>query len=132
MADGFVAHVLDLLGDWGGVSTRRMFRSYGVYRNGAMFGLISRDTLYLRVDDRNRPEFVAAGSRPFSYMRSPTREVEIPGYMECPPDVLEDAEDMIRWASAALAAAQSAKIKSAKAKSTKARGKRSVRAKPRT
>ncbi|HTY68011.1 MAG TPA: TfoX/Sxy family protein [Alphaproteobacteria bacterium] len=109
MQDGFVAHVLDLLGDWGGVSARRMFRSYGLYRQGAMFGLISRDTLYLRVDDRNRPDFTAAGSRPFRYMRGPKREVEIPGYMECPPDILEDAEEMVRWATAALAAARTAK-----------------------
>ncbi|HTP82132.1 MAG TPA: TfoX/Sxy family protein [Alphaproteobacteria bacterium] len=109
MQDGFVAHVLDLLGDWGGVSTRRMFRSYGLYRNGAMFGLISRDTLYLRVDDRNRPDFAAAGSRPFSYQRGASKQVEIPGYMECPPDILEDAEEMVRWATAALTAARTAK-----------------------
>jgi TfoX/Sxy family transcriptional regulator of competence genes len=109
MTDGFVAHVLDLLGDWGGVSARRMFRSHGLYRNGAMFGLISRDTLYLRVDDRNRPDFLAAGSRPFSYQRGPSRQVEIPGYMECPPDILEDAEEMVRWAALALSAARTAK-----------------------
>ena len=117
MHDGLVAHVLDLLADWGGVSTRRMFSGYGLYRSGAIFGLIIRDTLYLRVDDRNRPEFVAAGSRPFRYSRGPSengpaREVEIPGYMECPPDVLEDAADMICWATAALAAAAAAKRKS--------------------
>jgi DNA transformation protein and related proteins len=117
--DGFVAHVLDLLGDWGGVSTRRMFRSYGLHRSGAMFGLISRDTLYLRVDDRNRPDFVAAGSRAFRYTRGPTRQVEIPGYMECPPDILEDAEEMVRWATAALAAAAAAKSTHAKPKSRK-------------
>ncbi len=109
MPDGFVAHVLDLLGDWGGVSARRMFRSYGLYRQGAMFGLISRDTLYLRVDDRNRPDFTAAGSRPFSYQRGPSKQVEIPAYMECPPDILEDAEEMVRWATQALAAAAAAK-----------------------
>jgi DNA transformation protein len=114
MHDGFVAHVLDLLGDWGGVSTRRMFRSFGLYRGGVMFGLISRDTLYLRVDDRSRPEFLAAGSRPFSYRRSPTREIEIRGYMECPPDVLENGEDMVRWATQALAAAAAAKSASTK------------------
>jgi DNA transformation protein and related proteins len=124
MADGFVAHILDLLGDWGGVSTRRMFRSYGLYRNGAMFGLISRDTLYLRVDDRNRPDFISAGSRAFRYNRGPSkngrgREVEIPGYMECPPDVLEDADEMVRWASAALAAAAAAKSAKASSKRRK-------------
>jgi DNA transformation protein and related proteins len=109
MSDGLVAHVLDLLADWGGVSARRMFRSHGLYRQGAMFGLVSRDVLYLRVDDRNRPEFVAAGSRPFRYQRGPDREVEIGGYMECPPDVIEAADDLVAWATKALAAAVSAK-----------------------
>src|SRR5215472_15302423 len=105
--DGLVAHVLDMLRDWGGVSTRRMFSGHGLFRAGAMFGLIVRDTLYMRVDDRNRPDFAAAGSRVFSYRRE-AREVELRGYMECPPDVLEDADEMIRWAAAAASAALAA------------------------
>ena len=105
--DGLVAHVLDMLGDWGGVSARRMFSGYGVFRQGAMFGLIARDTFYLRVDDRNRPDFAAAGSRVFTYRRQ-TREVELRGYMECPPDILEDAEEMLRWAKSAASAALAA------------------------
>lgn len=109
MTGGFVAHVLDLLADWRGVSARRMFSGHGLYRDGAMFGLIVRDTLYLRVDDRNRPAFLAVGAQPFRYQRGPMKQVEIRGYMECPPDVLEDADEMGRWASAALSAALAAK-----------------------
>lgn len=105
--DGLVAHILDMLGDWGGISARRMFSGYGLFRQGAMFGLIARDTFYLRVDDRTRPDFAAAGSRVFSYRRE-AREVELGGYMECPPDILEDAEEMIRWAKAAASAALAA------------------------
>jgi DNA transformation protein len=105
MRNGVVAHILDMLQDWGAIAARRLFSGYGLYRDGAMFGLIARDTLYLRVDDRNRPDFVAAGSAPFRT----SREVEIRGYMECPPDILEDAEAMVRWADAALAAALAAK-----------------------
>ena len=107
MRDGLVAHILDMLRDWGGVSARRMFSGYGLFRQGAMFGLIARDTFYLRVDARNRPDFAAAGSRVFSYRRE-TREVELRGYMECPPDILEDTEEMIRWARAAASAALTA------------------------
>jgi DNA transformation protein and related proteins len=114
--DGLVAHILDMLGDWGGVSARRMFSGYGLFRQGAMFGLISGDTLYLRVDGRNRPDFVAAGSRVFRYRRAPAREIEIRGYMECPPDILEDAEAMLRWANASAAAALAAKPAKPKAK----------------
>jgi len=114
--DGLVAHILDMLGDWGGVSARRMFSGYGLFRQGAMFGLISGDTLYLRVDGRNRPDFVAAGSRVFRYRRAPAREIEIRGYMECPPDILEDAEAMLRWANASASAALAAKPAKPKAK----------------
>jgi DNA transformation protein len=105
--DGLVVHILDMLRDWGGVSARRMFSGYGLFRQGAMFGLIARDTFYLRVDDRNRPDFTAAGSRVFSYRRE-AREVELRGYMECPPDILDDADEMIRWAKAAMSAALTA------------------------
>jgi len=107
MHDGLVAHILDMLRDWGGVSARRMFSGYGLFRQRAMFGLIARDTFYLRVDDRTRPDFAAAGSRVFSYRRE-AREVELRGYMECPPDILEDAEEMICWAKAAESAALTA------------------------
>jgi TfoX/Sxy family transcriptional regulator of competence genes len=109
MNDGLVVHILDMLRDWGGISARRMFSGYGLFRQGAMFGLISRDTLYLRVDDRNRPDFVAARSRVFRYSRGPSREIEIRGYMDCPPDILEYAEAMLRWANAAASAAPAAK-----------------------
>ena len=116
LRDGLVAHILDMLQDFGGISARRMFSGYGLFRQGAMFGLISRDTLYLRVDDRTRPDFIAAGSRVFRYSRGPTREIEIRGYMECPPDILEDSEEMLRWATAAASAALAAKPARPKAK----------------
>ena len=105
--DGLVVHILDMLGDWGGVSARRMFSGYGLFRQGAMFGLIARDTFYLRVDERNRADFAAAGSRVFTYRRE-GRDVELRGYMECPPDILEDAEEMLRWSKAAASAALAA------------------------
>ncbi len=122
MKDGFVAYVLELLADWGGVSARRMFSGHGLYRHGAIFGLIIRDALYLRVDDRTRPDFIAAGSRPFRYRRGPQKEVEIRGYMECPPDVLEDTAEMVCWATAALATRVSGKPKRVAPKRRSRRG----------
>jgi len=98
-----------MLEAWGGVSARRMFSGYGLFRQGAMFGLIAGDALYLRVDERNRPDFVAAGAPVFRYRRGAAGEVEIRGYMACPPDILEDADRMIGWAQAAASAALAAK-----------------------
>lgn len=129
MDDGLVAHIMDMLRDWGGVSARRMFSGHGLFRGGAMFGLIARDTFYLRVDDRTRPNFAAAGSRVFTYHRE-AREVELRGYMECPPDLLEDAEEMIRWAKAAASAALAAQEEKPPGKRRRAakRGARSAKA----
>jgi DNA transformation protein and related proteins len=129
MRDGLVSHILDMLRDWGGVSARRMFSGYGLFRQGAMFGLIARDTFYLRVDDRNRPDFAAAGSRVFTYRRE-GREVELRGYMECPPDILEDPEEMLRWAKAAASAALTALAEKPVRKRQSAGKRRAAPAKP--
>lgn len=101
----FISHILDLLSDWGGVSARRMFSGHGLFRGGRMFGLIVRDTLYFRIDERSRAEFEAAGMMPFSYVRA--NRVELP-YWEAPPELFDDAELMTRWARRAHDAALAA------------------------
>jgi DNA transformation protein len=99
----FVDTVLDLLSPWGGVTARRMFGGYGIYRQGLMFALVSDDVLYLKVDDRNRPAYEAAGTGPFTY-DGKGRTVTLP-YWEAPSDLFDDADAMIEWAKGAFAAA---------------------------
>jgi DNA transformation protein len=99
----FVATVLDLLSPWGGVSARRMFGGYGIYRQGLMFGLVSDDVLYLKADAQNRPAFEAAGMGPFTY-DGKDRTVALP-YWEAPPELFDDGDAMIEWAKGAFAAA---------------------------
>jgi len=120
--DGLVAHILDLLQDLGGVAARRMFGGYGLYCQGVMFGLIARDTLYLRVDDRNCPDFLAAGAQAFRYVRGKSGEVEIRSYMECPADILEEPDAMLGWAAKAVAAALTAKASKAPRKGRRRNG----------
>jgi len=43
---------------------RRMFGKMGVFCNGLMLGMITDDTLYVRVDDHNRTVFKEAESVP--------------------------------------------------------------------
>jgi DNA transformation protein and related proteins len=57
--------ILDLLGQLDPVA-RRMFSGVGLFHSGTMFGLMVRDVLYLRVDDRTRGRFEDAGSAPFT------------------------------------------------------------------
>jgi DNA transformation protein and related proteins len=48
----------------GRVTTRRMFGKTGVFCGGAMLGMVTENTLYLRVDDQNRATFAEAQSYP--------------------------------------------------------------------
>ena len=43
---------------------RRMFGKTGVFCDGLMFGMVTDDTLYFRVDDHNREAFSEAAAFP--------------------------------------------------------------------
>ncbi|MBR8183569.1 TfoX/Sxy family protein [Burkholderia ambifaria] len=88
----------------GKVEVVRFFSGTAMRLDGVMFGFMSRGSLFLRVDDVNRPAFVAAGMGPFSYER-PTRTVALEGYYETPADVLEDAGALFDWCRGAYRAA---------------------------
>ncbi|HHT8900875.1 TPA: TfoX/Sxy family protein [Burkholderia cenocepacia] len=88
----------------GTIAVARFFSGAALRLDGVMFGFLSRGSLFLRVDDVNRPAFVAAGMGPFSYAR-PTRTVSLEGYYETPADVLEDAGALFDWCRSAYRAA---------------------------
>ena len=100
-------HLVDQLAPLGDARGRPMFGGYGVYLDGLIIGLIAFDSFYLKVDDRNRPDFEAAGSAPFSYdTKSGTNTIA--AYWEVPADVLEDAEQLRAWALKSLAVSRRA------------------------
>ena len=96
--------MLGLLLPFGPVRARAMFGGYGLFLDEVMFGLIAGDTLYFKVDDENRPAYVAAGTGPFTYRRR-TRTVEM-SYYQVPQQVTADPVEMADWASGAHAAAR--------------------------
>ena len=100
ISDEFVAYVQDQFSAWGEVTSRKMFGGVSLYRDGVMFGLIADDVAYLKVDDSNRADFEKAGSSPFKPY--PDKPGVMP-YYEIPPDVLEQPEELARWAERALA-----------------------------
>jgi DNA transformation protein len=82
-----------------------MSGSVGLFRDGLLIGLVRRDALHLRVDDGNRALF-GDGPCPFRYARKGL-PAEL-GFRRLPNGVPDDAEGMVAWARAALAAAQRA------------------------
>ncbi len=59
-SDAFAEFLREQLAPLGRVTMRRMFGKTGVFCDGLMFGMVTEDTLYFRVDDHNRALFKEA------------------------------------------------------------------------
>ena len=99
LSQDYLEYVKDQLGSAGTVTIRKMFGGAGVYLDGVIFGLIAADTLYLKVDDSNRPDFEACGMGPFMPFEDEPYAMQ---YYEVPADVLEDSEELVLWARKAV------------------------------
>lgn len=100
VSPGFVEFVLEQLGRvTSNVRSRRMFGGVGIYSGDWFFALIDDDTLYFKVDDTNRGDFVARGMGPF---RPYGPDGESMQYYAVPADVLEDAEALEPWVRSAV------------------------------
>ena len=108
ISDEFVDYVIDQLAGWADVSTRKMFGGAGLYCDGTMFGLIADDIVYLKVDDSNREYFIKAGSFPFNPYPDKVKTV-VMSYYEIPADVIEDPDELAKWAQRSLAIAKKKK-----------------------
>jgi DNA transformation protein len=99
----FCDFVLDQLDQLESVVAKRMFGGVGLYSEGFFFAIISDDTLYLKVDDSNRPDFEKAGMAPFRPFPNKSTALQ---YYEVPIDVLEDRDLLASWARKAIAVAK--------------------------
>ncbi|MFP2956999.1 TfoX/Sxy family protein [Myxococcus sp. 1LA] len=109
--DSFVEYTVELLEKLGPVKSRSMFGGWGLYLGGRMFGLVGGGQLFLKVDDVTKPDFQAAGCRPFLYEGMST-PVEL-GYWTPPADAADDAYALLPWARKAVDAANRAALKKA-------------------
>jgi DNA transformation protein len=103
VSDAFKTFVLDQLAEIGEVTPRSMFGGVGLYHRGIFFGIIARDVLYLKVDDRNRPDYERAGTKAFRPYRDRPSTMQ---YYAVPVDVLESGFELADWARKAVAAAE--------------------------
>ena len=99
----YVAWILEQLSAARGISLRRMFGAVGLYRGDIFFAIISDGTLYFKVDDTNRGEYVSRHMPQFRPYRD-RPEISM-AYYEVPADVIEDPEECVVWALRSVAAA---------------------------
>src|SRR5438445_12866246 len=89
-----------------------MFGGVGIYASERFFALIADDTLYLKVDGSNRPDFETCGMGPF---RPYGEGREVMQYYEVPADLLDDPEALRLGAEKAIAVAGRKNVKRSRA-----------------
>ena len=104
-SDAFADFLREQLAPVGRVATRRMFGKTGVFCDGVMLGMVTENTLYFRVDDRNRALFEeAAAFPPLSYEKK-GRTIDL-SFWRMPERLFDEPDEFLGWARAALAAAR--------------------------
>jgi DNA transformation protein and related proteins len=113
VAAEFHEYVVDLFSAFGPVTVKRMFGGAGIYHKDRMFGLIGGDRIYLKANDETRPAFEAEGSKPFAFQMKGGESV-MTGYFELPSRLLDDPDELAKWARNAYEVAVAARGKKKK------------------
>ena len=93
----FRDHVTDLFANLGEVKIKLMFGGAGVYFKDQMFALLADERIYLKANDATRGAFEAERSKPFVFANK-NGEIVATSYLEVPPRLLDDPDELARWA----------------------------------
>ena len=104
----------ELFKPFGDVAVKRMFGGAGVYAQELCFAIEDRGEVFLKADATTQPDFAAAGSSPFIYVaRGKPMQTS---FWRLPDGARDNGDELRRWASLGLAAAQRAAEAKAKGK----------------
>jgi DNA transformation protein and related proteins len=117
VSTGYRTYIVDQLAALAALSTRRMFGGLGLYSGESFFALIDDDVLFFKVDDVNREDYVSRGMQAFMpFPGQPSL-----GYFQVPAEVIEEAEELTRWARRSVEVAQRAALRKPQKRKTPAR-----------
>lgn len=102
VTNSYLEYILERLATAGPVTARRMFGGVGLYSGSTFFALIDNDTLYFKVNDRNRGDFEAEGMEPFRPFGEDSYAMK---YFSVPERVIEDDQLLAAWTTKAISAA---------------------------
>ena len=88
----------------GRITTRRMFGKTGVFCDGVMLGMVTENTLFVRVDDDSRATFEEARSFPPLNYAKKGKLIDL-SFWRVPDRLFDEPDELLSWARAALAAA---------------------------
>ena len=96
--ESFKDFIVDQLRELDNLEARRMFGSFGLYRDETFFGIVSKGRLYLKVDDATLGEYRKRKMKPFR----PNAKQTLKSYYQVPVDIIEDADQLAAWARRAI------------------------------
>ena len=96
--------IRELFAEFGPVDVRRMFGGAGVFVEGRMIALVSREMIYLKADAETIPDFEQEGLSAFSYSTK-NGEHKLTSYWRMPDRLYDDPEELAQWARRAHAVA---------------------------
>lgn len=109
----FRDYVTDLFEPFGEVKIKLMFGGAGIYFKDQMFGLIGNERIYLKANETTRAAFEAEGSKPFVFEMK-NGEIVAMSYLEVPPRLLDDTDELAKWARRAYEVAIASRAKKKK------------------
>jgi DNA transformation protein and related proteins len=104
-SDSFAEFLREQLAPLGRLTMRRMFGKTGVFCDGLMFGMVTDNTLYFRVDDDNRAAFAEAASFPPLNYEKKGSTIDL-SFWRAPERLFDEPDELVTWARTALAAAR--------------------------
>ena len=102
---GYAEFLREQLAPLGRVTMRRMFGKTGVFCDELMFGMVTDDALYFRVDEHNRAAFKEAESVPPLSYEKQGRAIDL-SFWRAPERLFDEPDELVAWSRAALAAAR--------------------------
>ncbi|UCM86110.1 MAG: TfoX/Sxy family protein [Rickettsia endosymbiont of Culicoides impunctatus] len=96
----FIEYIKDILAPFGQITTRAMFGSYGIYKDGVIIGIVARNELYFKIDNKVVEYLKSFVSEPFTY-NSSNKLITI-SYWKVLPEILEQEEKLVNLVSMAF------------------------------
>ena len=96
--DSFKDFVLDQLQELDDVEARRMFGGYGIYQDETFFGIIHKGKLFFKINEATVGEYRRRKMKPFR----PNAKQTLKSYYQVPVDIIEDQDEVRRWAVKAV------------------------------
>ena len=97
--ESFRDFILDQLAGLDDVEARRMFGGYGLYHDEIFFGILYKGKLFFKIDDSTVDEYRRRKMKPFR----PNDRQTLKSYYQVPVEIIEDADQLGRWTSRAIA-----------------------------